>query len=234
MKTHLKNNQRLVTKVFQDVFDKYDLMNDLMSLGMHRVWKKNFIHLLNPQKNTILIDVASGTGDIAKLYLNKINNKGFVCCVDENRGMLDLNKKKIKKNNNIKWFCNSAEKLPFKDNHFDYYTISFGIRNVSNINNALKEAYRVLKPGGRFLCLEFSKVKNDILNKFYKAYSKSIPKIGKLIVGKSEPYEYLINSIEKFYSQDEFFERIKKQNFINISYRNLSGGIVSIYSAWKV
>ena len=234
MKSFHKNKGRFITKVFQDVFDKYDLMNDLMSLGVHRLWKKNFIHWLNPQKNTTLIDVASGTGDIAKLYLNKINYKGYVYCVDENKGMLDLNKRKFKGNVNVKWFCNSAEKLPFKNNHFDYYTISFGIRNVSNLNNTLKEAYRVLKPGGRFLCLEFSKVKNEILNKCYKTYSKLIPQIGKFIVGKSEPYEYLINSIEEFYSQEKFFEQIKKQNFINISYRNLSGGIVAIHSAWKV
>ena len=233
MKIEHKNSERLVTKVFQDVFDKYDLMNDLMSLGIHRLWKKNFISSLNPQKNTKLIDVASGTGDIAKLYLNKIENRGYVYCVDENKGMLNLNKTKLKKNANVKWFCSKAEKLPFKENYFDYYTISFGIRNVSNINNVLKEAYRVLKPGGRFLCLEFSKVKNETLNKFYKTYSKSIPQIGKFIIGKSEPYEYLINSIEKFYSQEELLELIKKQNFINASYKNLSGGIVAIHSAWK-
>ena len=234
MKTHHKNSERLVSKVFQDVFSKYDLMNDLMSLGIHRLWKKNFINWLNPQENTTLIDVASGTGDIAKLYLDKINYKGYVYCVDENKGMLNLNKEKLKKSPNAKWFCNTAEKLPFKNNYFEYYTISFGIRNVENISNALKEAYRVLKPGGRFLCLEFSKIENKILNKFYKAYSKSIPKVGKFVVGKSEPYEYLINSIEKFYSQEEFFENIKKQNFANVSYRNLSGGIVAIHSAWKV
>ena len=223
MKTYRRNNERIVTKVFKDVFNKYDLMNDLMSLGIHRLWKKNFIYWLNPQKNTTLIDVGSGTGDIAKLYLNKINYRGSVCCIDENKGMLDLNKKRFKKNAKVKWFCNSAEKLPFKNNHFDYYTISFGIRNVSNLNNALKEAHRVLKPGGRFLCLEFSKVKSKILNKFYKTYSKAIPQIGKFIVGKSEPYEYLIDSIEKFHSQEEFFKKIKKQNFVNVSYRNLSG-----------
>ena len=234
MKTHHKSNERLVKRVFQDVFDKYDLMNDLMSLGVHRIWKKNFIHWLNPQKNTTLIDAASGTGDIAKLYLDKINYKGNAYCVDENKEMLNLNKKKLKKNINVKWFCNNAEKLPFKNNFFDYYTISFGIRNINNIDKALKEAYRVLKPGGRFLCLEFSKVQNEILDKFYKTYSKSIPQIGKFILGKSEPYEYLINSIETFYSQDEFFKKIKKQNFTNISYRNLSGGIVAIHSAWKV
>jgi len=234
METHHKNSERIVSKVFRDVFDKYDLMNDLMSFGVHRLWKKNFIHLLNPQKDTILIDVASGTGDIAKLYLNKVNNKGSVFCVDENKDMLNLNKKKIKKAANVKWYCNNAEQLPFQNDYFDYYTISFGMRNVDNINNALKEAYRVLKPGGRFLCLEFSKVKNEILNKFYKTYSKSIPQIGKFIVGKSEPYEYLINSIEEFYSQEDFFKQIKEQNFINVSYKNLSGGIVAIHSAWKI
>ena len=150
MKTNSKNSERLVTRVFQDVFTKYDLMNDLMSLGIHRLWKKNFINWLNPQKNTTLIDVASGTGDIAQLYLNKTNYKGNVYCLDENKEMLSLNKKKLKSNPKVKWFCNSAEKLPFKDNHFDYYTISFGIRNVSNLENTLKEAYRVIKPGGRF------------------------------------------------------------------------------------
>jgi demethylmenaquinone methyltransferase/2-methoxy-6-polyprenyl-1,4-benzoquinol methylase len=233
MKTHNKSNERLVKKVFQEVFDKYDLMNDLISLGIHRTWKKKFIQLLNPQINTKLIDVASGTGDIAKLFVEKINYKGFVYCVDENQGMLNLNKKKFKNNSSLKWFCEDAENLPFKDNYFDYYTISFGIRNIGNINSALKEAYRVLKPGGRFLCLEFSKVKSDILKKFYQIYSKSIPKLGKFIVGKSEPYDYLIDSIEKFYTQEQFVQKIKEQNFSNISFKNLSGGIVAIHSAWK-
>jgi len=234
MKTYHKNSERLVSKVFDDVFDKYDLMNDLMSLGIHRLWKKKFIEWLNPQAQTKLIDVASGTGDIAKLYLDKINYTGNAFCVDENKGMLELNKKKLNENHCVKWFCNEAEKLPFKSNYFDYYTISFGIRNVISIDDTLKEAFRVLKPGGRFLCLEFSKVKNEILNQFYKSYSKSIPKIGKIVVGKSEPYEYLISSIKKFYSQEEFFQKIKKHKFTNISYKNLTGGIVAIHSAWKV
>ena len=234
MKTHHKANKRIVSKVFEDVSDKYDLMNDIMSFGVHRLWKKKFINWLNPQRNTKLVDVASGTGDIAKLFLEKINYLGQAYCVDENKEMFEINKKKLNKNSNIKWFCNDAEKLPFKNDEFDYYTISFGIRNINNIENALREAHRVLKPGGRFLCLEFSKVKNEFLNKIYKIYSKSIPKMGKLIVGKSEPYEYLVNSIEEFYSQEELLEKIKKQNFENISYRNLSGGIVAIHSAWKV
>jgi len=234
MKTNHKNSERFVSRVFQDVFDKYDLMNDLMSLGAHRLWKKKFINWLSPQENSTLIDVASGTGDIARLYLEKTNFKGRVYCVDENNNMLDLSRQKIKMNSNVKWFCNNAEKLPFKNDYFDYYTISFGIRNINNIGNALKEAYRVLKPGGRFLCLEFSKVENEMLNKFYKIYSKSIPGIGKFIMGKSEPYKYLIDSIDKFHSQKDFFEEIKKHDFYNVSFRNLSGGIVAIHSAWKV
>ena len=234
MKTQHKNRERFVSKVFKDVFHKYDLMNDIMSLGIHRLWKKQFINWLNPQVDTKLLDVASGTGDIAKLYLDKINNNGYAFCLDENQGMLNLNKKRFISQSNIKWFCNNAEKLPFKDNYFDYYTISFGIRNVNNVDIALKEAYRVLKPGGRFLCLEFSKVENNILNKFYKNYSKTIPFIGKLIIGKEEPYEYLVNSIENFYNADELAEKIKKQKFENLNFRKLSSGIVAIHSAWKI
>ena len=234
MKSYHKSNETLVTKVFQDVSDKYDLMNDIMSLGIHRLWKRDFMDWLNPQKNTKLVDVASGTGDIPQLFFNKIKNDGQIYCVDENKEMLNLSKKRFDKNSEIKWFCNKAEKLPFKENYFDYYTISFGIRNVGNIDKTLDEAYRVLKPGGRFLCLEFSKVKNKLLNSIYKNYSKSIPFIGKFVVGKSEPYEYLINSIEQFYSQEEFLKIIKKRNFTNASYKNLTGGIVTIYSAWKI
>jgi len=234
MKTYHKNKQRIVKKVFEDVFMKYDLMNDIMSLGMHRLWKKKFVDWLNPQKNTNLIDVASGTGDIAKLYLKKIKYNGYAYCLDENKGMLNLNKKKFKESSNVKWFCNNAEKLPFKNNFFDYYTISFGIRNVDNINLALKEAHRVLKPGGRFLCLEFSKVKSEILNKFYQTYSKTIPIIGNFVVGKSDPYQYLVDSIQKFYNQEEFCKQIKDNKFENVSYKNLSAGIVAIHSAWKI
>ena len=234
MKSYHKKNERFVAKVFQDVAYKYDLMNDLMSLGIHRLWKKQFISWLNPQENTKLIDVASGTGDIAKLYLNKVNNNGSVYCLDENKNMLRLNRTKFKTNSNITWSHNNAEKLPFKNNFFDYYTISFGIRNIDNIAKAIKEAHRVLKPGGRFLCLEFSKVQNETLNKVYQIYSKSIPKVGKFIIGKSAPYEYLINSIEKFYSQEELCTEINKQNFENVSFKNLSFGIVAIHSAWKI
>ena len=234
MQTFGDEKNKVVTKVFQDVFDRYDLMNDLMSLGIHRIWKRMFINYLNPQKNTKLVDVASGTGDIARLFLKKTNLSGSVCCVDENKDMIKISKKKITNKNNIEWYCNNAEKLPFNDNKFDYYTISFGLRNISNINKALDEAFRVLKPGGRLLCLEFSKVKNGVLNNFYQIYSKSIPKIGKIIVGKSEPYEYLINSIKEFYSQEELIKLLEKSNFKNVSCRNLNAGIVAIHSAWKI
>ena len=234
MHTYRDNKEKVVSKVFEDVFEKYDIMNDLMSLGIHRLWKKTFINWLNPSKNSKLIDVASGTGDIAKLFLEKIDYNGNVCCVDENNGMLNISKKKFGQTNNVQWYCSKAEKLPFKDNEFDYYTISFGIRNVKNTNIALDEAFRVLKPGGKFICLEFSKVENDILNSLYQIYSKSIPKIGKFVVGKSEPYEYLVKSISEFYSQEELLKLMEKSNFVNLSYKNLSGGIVAIHSGWKI
>jgi len=234
MKTYNKSDERLVKKVFRDVSDKYDLMNDLMSLGIHRIWKKKFMEYLNPQPNTKLIDVASGTGDIAKLFLEKVNYKGNVFCLDENKEMLELSKKKLKNLKNANWLCGNAEKLPFKNDQFDYYTISFGIRNVEDIEKALTESFRVLKPGGRFLCLEFSKVKSKILNNFYKIYSKSIPQIGELVVGKSAPYKYLVESIENFYSQEQLLAKIKNSNFSNTSFKNLNNGIVAIHSGWKI
>ena len=234
MQQYLQNRNGLVENVFNKVYDKYDLMNDFMSLGIHRIWKKNLLNWMNPSSNKILADVACGTGDIGKLYLDFTNKDNKIFCIDPNRNMIEKGRNKLKKYKNIKWMVNSAEKLSLKENSCDYYTISFGLRNTENLNHSISEAYRVLKPGGRFLCLEFSKVKNEILNKLYQTYSKSLPRIGKIVVGKSEPYEYLIESIEKFHSQEEFFKQIEKQNFTKISYRNLSGGIVAIHSAWKV
>ena len=139
MQTHHDNKKKIVTKVFNEVFDKYDFMNDLMCLGIHRLWKKTFINWLNPQKNRKLIDVASGTGDIAKLFLEYLDYDGTVYCVDENKGMLEISKKKFKKRNSVRWYCNNAEELPFKNNEFDYYTISFGIRNVQILIKHLKK-----------------------------------------------------------------------------------------------
>ena len=143
-------------------------------------------------------------------------------------------KKKLDYLGNIKWHLCSAEKLPFKDNTFDFYTISYGIRNVTNITQCIKEAFRVLKPGGRFFCLEFSKVENEILNLLYKNYSKLIPIFGKIVVGSSNPYEYLITSIDEFYNQYELVELLEKNKFSDVQFRNLSNGISAIHSGWKI
>ena len=234
MKTTIQDKTKLVDSVFSKVYKKYDLMNDMMSLGIHRIWKKKLIDWMNPKKNDHLVDIASGTGDVAKAFLNKTNFSGKVTCVEPNKSMLDAGKKKLKTSNNVKWYCCPAEKLPFKNETFDIYVVSFGIRNFSNINLSLKEAKRVLKIGGRILCLEFSKVNNEILAEVYKRYSKLIPYIGKYIVGKSDPYEYLVNSINNFYNQEELLEIIKLNGFEKVEYRNLSGGIVAIHSGWKI
>ena len=148
--------------------------------------------------------------------------------------MISQGKQKLSNYKNIKWIISPAEKLPIPDNSFDYYTISFGLRNTKNLNKALSEAYRVLKPGGRYLCLEFSKIQNSNLDFIYKSYSKLIPIIGRFVVGKKEPYEYLIKSIKEFINQNELIDVMEKNNFHECSYRNLSGGIVSIHSGWKI
>jgi len=234
MNNHNQDKTKLVNSVFDQVYKNYDLMNDLMSFGIHRFWKKNLITWMNPQIGNKIIDVASGTGDLAKIISKKNNNQNIIFCVEPNKGMLEVGKEKLKSFSNIKWNQSSAENLPYKDNSFDFYTISYGIRNVTNINSCLREAYRVLKPGGRFLCLEFSKVENEILKLLYKKYSKLIPVFGKIIVGSAEPYEYLIASIEKFYSQNDLSSLLINNNFTNVKFRNLSNGISAIHSAWKI
>ena len=234
MQQYLQNKKGLVQNVFDQVYDQYDLMNDFMSLGVHRLWKKDLLNMMNPTSNQKLIDVACGTGDIAELFLNYVNKKSYVTCVDPNIGMIKKGKEKLKKFNNLNWVVASAEKLPMTTNSFDFYTISFGLRNTKDLNKSLSEAYRVLKPGGRYLCLEFSKIENSGLDFIYKKYSKVIPSIGKLIVGENEPYEYLVKSIENFVNQDELIDLMKKNGFQNCTYRNLSGGIVSIHSGWKI
>ena len=234
MQQNLQNKDRLVKNVFNKVYDKYDLMNDFMSLGIHRIWKKDLIQLMNPSKGKKLIDVACGTGDLGKLYLDSVGANQKVLCVDPNKSMVKKGKSKLKKYKNIKWIIAAAENLPITDNSCDYYTISFGLRNAKNLNKALSEAYRVLKPGGRYLCLEFSKIENSNLNYFYKNYSKLIPLVGKIVVGEKEPYEYLIKSIENFINQSQLINLMKKNKFQNCTYRNLSGGIVAIHSGWKI
>jgi len=234
MNNYNQDKTKLVNSVFDMVHNNYDLMNDLMSLGVHRLWKKNLIKWMQPQPGNKIIDVAAGTGDLAKMISQKNDNKNNFCCVEPNKGMFDTGVNKLKFFTNIKWYLNSAEKLPFKEDTFDFYTISYGIRNVTDINQCLKEAYRVLKPGGRFFCLEFSKVENKILNFFYQKYSKLIPLIGKIVVGSEEPYEYLVSSIDKFYSQNELVQLLENNKFSNIEFRNLSNGISAIHSGWKI
>ena len=234
MQQNLQNKDGLVKNVFNKVYDKYDLMNDFMSLGIHRIWKKDLIQLMNPSKGKKLIDVACGTGDLGKLYLDSVGANQKILCVDPNKDMIKKGKSKLKKYKNIKWIIASAENLPIQDSSCDYYTISFGLRNTKNLNKALSEAYRILKPGGRYLCLEFSKIENSNLNSFYKNYSKLIPLIGKIVVGEKEPYEYLIKSIDNFINQPQLINLMEKNKFQNCTYRNLSGGIVAIHSGWKV
>ena len=233
MQQYLQNKKGLVEGVFDQVYSKYDLMNDFMSFGIHRFWKRSLINMMNPSLGKSLIDVACGTGDIGKLYLDNTDKNNKITCVDPNKGMVRQGKEKLSNYKNINWVISPAEKLPFENNKFDFYTISFGLRNTKNLNKALSEAYRVLKPGGRYLCLEFSKIQNSNLDFIYKNYSKLIPIIGQFVVGEKEPYEYLINSIEQFINQEELIQLMKNNKFQNCSYRNFSGGVVSIHSGWK-
>jgi len=234
MQQYLQKKKGLVQNVFDQVYDQYDLMNDVMSLGVHRIWKKNLLNKINPSPDKKLIDVACGTGDIAQLFLNFISKDFQITCVDPNKNMILKGKEKLTKYKNLKWVISPAEKLPVLGNTYDFYTISFGLRNTKDLKKTLLEAYRVLKPGGRFLCLEFSKINNLNLEFIYKNYSKMIPSIGKFIVGKKEPYEYLTKSIQNFINQEELLDLMKQSNFHKCSYQNLSGGIVAIHSGWKI
>ncbi len=234
MKNNIQDKNKLVNSVFSNVHNKYDLMNDIISIGIHRIWKEKFIDWMNPLPNKKLIDVGSGTGDIANLFYRRTKKAAQITCIEPNSEMLRQGKIKLKKFDNIKWIKAYAEDIPVDDNTFDYYSISYGIRNVSNINQTLKEALRVLKPGGRFMCLEFSKINNELLNFLYKQYSKTIPLIGKLIVGSDEPYHYLVDSIEKFYDQKQLATLMKNAGFAKIEFRDLSNGISAIHSGWKI
>ena len=234
MKNTILDKTNLVNSVFSEVYKKYDLMNDIMSFGIHRIWKNKFIDWMNPPKDAKLIDVASGTGDIAKLFSLRNNNLSEITCVEPNNEMFLEGKKNLKNFKNVKWIKSQAEVIPVEDNTYDFYSISYGIRNVTDINKVLKEAHRVLKPGGRFMCLEFSKIDNEMLNFLYKKYSKFIPVIGKYVVGSTKPYDYLINSIDLFYSQKQLLELLINNGFSNAEFRNLSNGISAIHSGWKI
>lgn len=226
----------LVRGVFDSVATRYDLMNDLMSAGLHRRWKNEMVSWLNPQAGMEILDLAGGTGDIAFRIRNKADCHVTVC--DINYLMLHEGRNRAIDRNmrdGLSWICGDAEALPLPDASMDACTIAFGIRNVTNIDKALAEAHRVLRIGGRFLCMEFSHLRSNILQKLYDSYSFSaIPHIGKLVTGDRESYQYLVESIRRFPKQEEFAAMIKDAGFANVRYQNLSQGVVAIHSGRKV
>ena len=226
----------LVKNLFYNVSSKYDIMNDLMSVGIHRAWKNTMMDWLNPVPGQKLLDVAGGTGDIAFRFLKRTKN-AHATVLDLTETMLQEGIKKQLNNKSLKvdWVVGDAMALPFKDNMFDVYTISFGIRNVTKIEKALSEAYRVLKPGGRIMILEFSQISIPLIKKAYDAYSFNvIPKLGELVVGDRDSYQYLIESIRKFPKQGHFLKMMEYACFENVKYRNLSLGIAALHSGWKI
>lgn len=227
-----------VLGVFKSVADKYDVMNDAMSLGIHRLWKRRFVRSVNPKSGEKILDVAGGTGDISFLMHEYANHGAEITVSDINADMLRVGKDRAIDRgylNDFEWVEANAAELPFADNTFDAYTISFGLRNVTRIDDALKEAYRVLKPGGRFFCLEFSKVQFEPLSKLYDVYSfKVLPKMGELIANDSESYKYLAESIRQFPNQEALKTRLEQAGFEQCRYTNLSNGISAIHTGKKI
>jgi demethylmenaquinone methyltransferase/2-methoxy-6-polyprenyl-1,4-benzoquinol methylase len=227
----------LVRGVFSSVASKYDVMNDAMSLGIHRIWKDAMMDWLAPRSGQKLLDVAGGTGDVAFRFLKRAK-VGHATVLDLTEPMLIEGRKRAEAaqlENSLDWIVGDAMALPFEDNTFDVYTISFGIRNVTRPQEALAEAYRVLKPGGRLMVLEFSQIPNEMLQKMYDIYSfNAIPAMGKLITGDRDSYQYLVESIRKFPDQDTFLGMIKDAGFDNAKFRNLSLGIACLHSGWKL
>ncbi|TIV62565.1 MAG: bifunctional demethylmenaquinone methyltransferase/2-methoxy-6-polyprenyl-1,4-benzoquinol methylase UbiE [Mesorhizobium sp.] len=232
--------QPLVNDVFHKVANRYDLMNDLMSAGLHRLWKDAMVAWLNPPKRPgwKVLDVAGGTGDIAFRIVEASQRQAHATVLDINGSMLSVGRDRAEKQGlaaNTDFVEANAEELPFEDDTFDAYTIAFGIRNVPRIEVALAEAYRVLKRGGRFLCLEFSEVEMPLLDKAYEAWSfNAIPRIGKAVTGDGEPYSYLVESIRKFPNQQNFAAMIARAGFDRVTFRNYSGGIAALHSGWKL
>lgn len=237
-KVDAQEKTRKVLGVFDSVADKYDLMNDLMSAGMHRLWKDRFIREIRPRENLAYLDVAGGTGDIAFRIYRETNGNAPITVSDINASMLKVGRQRgIDKAivRNITWKEANAAALPFTDESFDVYTIAFGLRNVTLIDDALREAYRVLKPGGRFFCLEFSHVTEPTLKKAYDAYSFGvIPKIGKLVAKDEDSYQYLVESIRAFPKQEDLVQRLKAAGFDSAKYTNLTFGTVAIHEGWKL
>ena len=232
--------QSLVNEVFHKVASRYDLMNDLMSGGLHRLWKDAMVAWLNPPKREgwSVLDVAGGTGDIAFRIVEASHRNAHATVLDINGSMLKVGEERAQTRGlggHVDFVEANAEELPFADASFDAYTIAFGIRNVPHIDVALSEAYRVLKPGGRFLCLEFSEVEMPLLDRLYEAWSfKAIPQIGAAVAGDGEPYRYLVESIAKFPNQRNFAAMIERAGFERVTWRNYSGGIAALHSGWKL
>ena len=224
----------LVHGVFSSVASKYDVMN----VGVHRLWKDAMMDWLAPRPGMRLLDVAGGTGDIAFRFLKRVKGRGDAVVCDMTESMLVEGRKRAEAGDfadRLDWVCGDAMALPFPDRSFDAYTIAFGIRNVTRIEDALAEAYRVLRPGGRFLCLEFSQIPNEGLQKLYDLYSFSvIPRMGQAIAGDRDSYQYLVESIRKFPEQEVFADMIRDAGFGRTAYRNLSLGIAALHSGWRI
>ena len=238
----LEEKQHLVDDVFHKVASRYDLMNDVMSGGLHRLWKDAMVAKLSPprigRRPYEVLDMAGGTGDIAFRIVEKSDRKAKVTVSDINASMLGVGRDRAEKRGllaNLDFVEANAEELPFENDRFDAYTIAFGIRNVPRIDKALAEAHRVLKPGGRILVLEFSQVVLPVLDKVYDAFSFNvIPVMGKVFAGDGEPYRYLVESIRRFPPQEKFAAMIREAGFSRVDYTNYTGGIAALHSGWKI
>jgi demethylmenaquinone methyltransferase/2-methoxy-6-polyprenyl-1,4-benzoquinol methylase len=228
----------LVRDVFRSVAGRYDLMNDLMSLGIHRLWKDALLDRLRPRPGEALLDVAGGTGDIAFRILDRTDGQASVTVLDLTEDMLRVGRDRAVDSGRfgpLCWVCGDAETLPLPDACFDAYTIAFGLRNVTHIDRALAEARRVLKPGGRFLCLEFSRVVLPVLDRAYALWSDNVlPRLGGAVASDRESYVYLVESIRRFPPQEELAERIRAAGLEQVRYTNLSGGIAALHGAWRI
>lgn len=228
----------MVHEVFTNVASKYDIMNDVMSMGIHRIWKDAMMDWLAPRPGQKLLDVAGGTGDVAFRFLARAGESAKATVLDMTASMLEEGRKRAEAerlSQRLDWVVGDAMALPFDDNSFDVYTISFGIRNVTRIPDALSEAYRVLKPGGRLMVLEFSQLPNAAMQKAYDLYSFNvIPVMGKVIANDRESYQYLVESIRKFPDQETFASMIRAAGFDQVKYRNLTLGVAALHSGWKL
>ena len=232
--------QSMVYDVFSSVAGKYDIMNDAMSFGLHRIWKDKMLSYIQPRNDTKMLDLAGGTGDIGFRYLKKayaLNLDASVIITDVNEHMLEEGKARAVDQNilrNVEWAIVDAQEIPYDDNSFDFVTISFGIRNVTDRDKALTEIFRVLKPGGMFVCMEFSHVDHEILAKCYDLFSFNIlPKMGKLIAGDEDSYRYLVESIREFPSREVFMAMMRTAGFESVSCETLSQGVVALYAGVK-